>query len=78
MADILFNDAEPFEQTDNTPSTEGLMWNLVKIGQTVSEKKMFKDYKILYMYIAHGQGQITLRDKILTLTKRVCYFHHTL
>ena len=36
--------------------------NLVKIGQAVSEKK-FKDYKILYMYIAQGQGQIT-KDKI--------------
>ena len=37
MAPILFNDA--FEQIDNTSSTEGLMWNLVKIGQAVSEKK---------------------------------------
>ena len=35
-----------------TPSTEGPMWNLVKIGQAVSEKKTFKDYEILYMYIA--------------------------
>ena len=51
MAAIFFNDAEAFEQIDNTPSTEGLMQNLVKTGQTVSEK-MFKDYDILYMYIA--------------------------
>ena len=38
MAAILFNNGEPFEQTDNTPSTEDLMWNLVKTGQAVSEK----------------------------------------
>ena len=40
------------------------MWNLVKIGPAVSEQKTFKDYKILYMYLAQGQGQITLGDKI--------------
>ena len=34
------------------------MWNLVKIGQEVSEK-MFKDYMILYMYIDQEQGKIT-------------------
>ena len=44
---ILFNDAKPFEQIDNTPLTDGPMWNLVKIRQTVSEK--FKDYEILYI-----------------------------
>ena len=54
MVDILFNDAEQFEQTDNTPSTESPVWNLVKIGQAVSEKKTFKDYDILYMCIAQG------------------------
>ena len=30
MATILFNDAEPFEQNNSTPSTEGPMQNLVK------------------------------------------------
>ena len=35
------------------------MWNLVKIGRAVSEKKTIKDYTILYMYIGQGQGQIT-------------------
>ena len=44
MEAILFNDAEPFQQTDNIPSTKGTKWNLVKIGQAVSEKKKFKDY----------------------------------
>ena len=29
---IFFNGAESFEQIDNTPSTEGPMWNLMKIG----------------------------------------------
>ena len=51
---------------------------MMKIGQAVSEKKTFKDYKTLYMYIAQGQGQITQEDKILIVTKRVCYFDHTL
>ena len=41
---ILFHDAEQFEQINNMPSTEGPKCNLVKIGQAVSEKKMFKDY----------------------------------
>ena len=77
MAAILFNNAEPFEQIDNTPSTEGPMWNLVKIGQAVSEK-MFKDYEILFMIIAQGQGQFTPGDRILMITERVCYFDHTL
>ena len=38
MAAILFNDAEPFEQSVNIPSTEGPVWYLVKIGQVVLEK----------------------------------------
>ena len=33
---------------------EGSKCNLVKIGQAVSEKTRFKDYEILYMYIAQG------------------------
>ena len=74
MVAILFNDAEPFEQTDNMPSTEGTKCNLMKIGQADSEKKTFKDNEISYMYIAQGQGQITQEDKILLVTKRVCYF----
>ena len=53
MVDILFNNAEPFEQIDNMPSTEGPKCNLVKIGHAVSEKKMFKDYNILY----NGKGR---------------------
>ena len=51
---------------------------MVKIGKAVSEKKTFKDYKILYMYIAQGQGQRTPRDKSLIVTERVCYFDHIL
>ena len=33
----------------------------MKIGRVVSEKKMFKDYMILNMYIAKGQGRITAK-----------------
>ena len=78
MAAILFDHAERFEQIDNTSLTEGPIWNLVKIGQAVSEEKTFKDYNILYLYTAQGQGQITQGYKILTVIERVCYFDHTL
>ena len=54
------------------------MWNLVKIDQAVSEKKTFKDYDILYMYVAQEQGQLTPGDKIFIATKSVCYFDHIL
>ena len=57
MAAILFSGAEPFEQIVIS-LTEGPIWNLVKIGQTVSEK-IFLDFSTLYMYKAKGQGQIT-------------------
>ena len=49
-----------------------------EIGQAVSEKQSFKDYDILCMYIAQGQGQITLGDKIFVVTKGVYFFDHTL
>ena len=45
------------------------MWNLVKFGQAGSEKKTLKDYEILYMYIAQGQGQITSEGKLLIVLK---------
>ena len=76
MAFILFNGAEPYDQIVNILSIEGLMWNVVKIVQEVSEKKPFKDFTILYMYIAQGQGQIT--PKILTLPKQFYFFNHAL
>ena len=63
MAAILLNGAEPFEQILSILSTESPMWNLVKIAQAVSEKKTFKSYTILYMYIAEGQGQIDPRGQ---------------
>ena len=62
MAAILLNGAEPFKQIVTTFSTEGPMWNMVKIAQSVS-KMTFKKYTILYMYIAQGQGQITPRGQ---------------
>ena len=34
-----------------------------EIAQAVSEKETFKNYTILYMYIAQGQGQITPRGQ---------------
>ena len=62
MVAILFNGAEPFERTVNTTSTEDPMWTLVKICPVVSEET-FKDYIILYMYVAQWQGQIALRGQ---------------
>ena len=62
MTAILFSGTEPLEQTVNTLSTEGPMCNLVNIAHAVSEKK-FKNYTILYMYIAQGQGQVTHRGQ---------------
>ena len=43
------NSAEPFKQIVNILS-KGPMLNLVKIAQVVSEKKIFKDSMIFYMY----------------------------
>ena len=43
------------------------MRNLLKIALAVSEKKTFKDYMILYMYIAQVQGQINPQGKIIWL-----------
>ena len=74
MAAILFNSEVPFEQTDNTPSPESPMRNLVKIGQAVSEKKTFKDYTLLFMYIAKGQGRKPQGGQHI----KFYYFNHTL
>ena len=69
MVDILFNDAEWYEQNNNIPGTESLMWNLVKNSEPVSEKKTIRDYDILYMYISQWQEQITPKGKIYIVTK---------
>ena len=56
MAAILFNGAEPFDQIVNICSTEGPMCNLMNIFEEVLEENTFKDFMILYKYIAQGQG----------------------
>ena len=48
MATILFSGAEPFEKIVNTLSTDGLVWNLVKVAQLVSEKKLKTNLTILH------------------------------
>ena len=45
-----------FEQTLNPASTVGSTWNLVKIGQVVSEDELFDSIMILYMYIERELG----------------------
>ena len=58
MAAILFDGAELFEQIGNTLLTDGPMWNLLKmLKQFPSEKKTFKNYTILYMYIDRGKSR---------------------
>ena len=52
------------------------MWKLMKIVQVVSEKKTFKNFTIVYIYIAQEQGQIT--PKNFTVAKKVYFFNHTL
>ena len=64
------NRQNPFDRRSNVKSGE--------TGHAVSGKKTFEDYEILYMYIDQGQGQMSLGDKNLIATKRVCYFDHTL
>ena len=76
MSAILFKDAEPFEQIDNIPLSEGSMWNLVKMVKLF--QKMFMIIRFLYMYVSQVQRQITPGDNIFNVTKRVCYFDHTL
>ena len=41
-------------------------------------EKEFKDYTILYLYIAQGQQQITHGNKLMIVTKRFYYFNHIL
>ena len=59
----MFYGVEPFEQIAKTILTEDPMRNLMKISQavseqTVSEKKAFKDYMIIYLNIVQGQQQM--------------------
>ena len=58
MAAILVNGAKPFEQIVNILSTESPMWTVKasKNVQAVLEKKTFKDFIILHMFITQGQG----------------------
>ena len=43
MVAILVMWPGPFEQTFISPSHGGSIWNLILIGQVVSEEKMFKE-----------------------------------
>ena len=49
---MTVNGAWLFEQTLNPVSIVGATWNLVEIGQLISEEKVFNDIMILYMYTA--------------------------
>ena len=64
-----------FKQIVNTLSTEGCMWNVVKITLAISEKT-FKNYTILYMYI--GRKADNPQGKKQIISKKFYYFNHTL
>ena len=82
MVNILFNDAEPFEQIDNTPLTESPMGNQVKICQAVSEKKTFKDYYFKHVYspgarVDNPWGQkLCYNQRYLLLQSYIVSFSH--
>ena len=59
---MTVNKAWPFEQTLNPFSTVGSTWNLVEIGQLISEEKVFDNIMIIYRYTAYEQGKITLAE----------------
>ena len=73
----MFNGVEPFKLIVNIPSAGDPMWNLVKISRAPLEKTMFKDYMLLYIYVAQWPGLIISGDKILTVTKKFYYFNYT-
>ena len=49
---MTINGAWPFAQTLNPIPTVGSTWNLVEIGQVVSDQKLFNNTIVLYMYTA--------------------------
>ena len=78
MAAILFSGAEPFEQIINILLTEGPRWNLVKIGQAVSEKKRLRFHDLIHVSSPRARADNPGWGKILILTKKFYYFNHTL
>ena len=76
MAAIMLNGAKLFYQIVNILSPEGPMRNLMKIVPEASEKKTFKDFTIIYIFITPGQGKII--PKILTVSEPFYFFNHTL
>ena len=63
MVAILICGAEPFEQTDNIPSIEGLMRNLVKICRAVSEKKSLNIMQFYTCILHKDKGRSPLGTK---------------
>ena len=48
--------AWPFEQILNPVLTLGSTWNLVEIGQMISDEKVVNNIMIVYTYTAQLQG----------------------
>ena len=51
----------------NTPSTEGLRWNLVKIGRAVAERL----HNFIHVYSPGTRADNPARVKILNVTENV-------
>ena len=56
----------------------GMMAILFNDVEQIDNMPSTEGPKCNLVYIARGQGQITQEDKILIVSKRVCYFDHTL
>ena len=52
MAAILFNGVEPYEQSVKTLLTESPIWYKCIWWKLLKQLQKFKNYTILYMYIA--------------------------
>ena len=65
MAIILFKDGETFKHLSISifVRQEALFKNLVKISQTVSEEKTFKDYMLIKHVYSHRARVYTLQGK---------------
>ena len=75
MTAILFNSVEPFEQIDNTISTEDPMWKLVKLVKQFQRRRL--NITRFYKHIAMGKGRSPLGDYTLIVIKNIYYLNHT-
>ena len=71
MTAILYNDVEPFDHINDVSS---IWWKLVKLFQ---RRTLFMITRFIHVS-NHGVSTDSPREQSLLVTKRVCYFDHTL